>query len=85
MSQEEREERQQKRKARRRELVARVKSFGKAKVRHALRPPDEGDIEAAVALGTALIVGAKDGYTDKEWAELDELWENLKEERADTP
>ena len=73
------------RQKRRAELVRRIRLRAKSLLRHSLRPPDAGDVEAAIALGTALIVGAKDGYSSDEWKEISELYESLKEERADTP
>lgn len=70
--------------ARRRAAIAKVRAFFKNRAGHVLRAPDEEDIEAAQALGLAIITFAPGGYSEEEWTGIKELWEALKEERADT-
>ncbi len=73
------------RQERRRNAVRKVKAFVIGRTQHALRAPDEEDIEAAQALGIALITFAPGGYSKEEWAAIEDLWASLREERADTP
>jgi hypothetical protein len=72
------------RKERRGAIIGRIKSVIADRARHIVRAPDAEDIEAAQALGLALITLAPGGYTAEEWALIEDLFAALKEERADT-
>ena len=73
------------RKARRQDAIARVRNAIKERVHHTLRPMDADDKEAACELATALLVGARDGYSEEERAAIEDLMDAWKEARSNTP
>ena len=73
------------RKQRRQAAVAKLRDLFAPQISHALRAPDEGDIQAALVLASAIGVWALSGFERAKGAAIREAWEALEEERADTP
>ncbi len=73
------------RKSRRQKAVARLQRIVCPDIDHALRAPDAEDIQAALALSAAIGMWALSRFDSAMRPAIDEAWEALKEERADTP
>ena len=73
------------RKARRKEILGRIIGEAKDAGEHVARPLDEDDKEVVRELATALLVLIVKGQTTERLAALNELWENFKEARSNTP
>lgn len=73
------------RKERRQKAIARLKDLLTPGINHALRAPDAEDIQAALALSSAIGAWALSRFDPAMRPAIEEAWEALKEERADTP
>ncbi len=73
------------RKERRQRAIARLRDIFAPDINHALRQPDAEDIQAALALSSAIGAWALSRFDPAMRPAIDEAWEALKEERADTP
>lgn len=72
------------RKERRQKAVAKLKELFAPRIEHALRAPDAEDIQAALVLSSAIGAWALSGFSKAHEDAIEEAWQALKEERADT-
>ena len=73
------------RKARREKAIAALRSLFVSEVKHVLRAPDAGDIQSALVLSSAIGAWALSGFDATKGEAIEEAWQALRAERADTP
>jgi len=71
--------------ARRQVAIAKLRDFFSDKANHATRAPDAEDIQAALVLSSAIGAWALSGFDKAGGEAIQEAWEALRAERADTP